>query len=169
MTQPSRPATSYLVAHLVLVQPVTISSAVHAGGHSSPQLLLFHTRAHYMQRQNRQIISTSGAGKENRTLISSLEGWRSTIELHLHLDWSHPHGEYCPSLIRNLILQHYVLQFMLKGDSLSKTQQTCSCRRCECLLISYDVLTLKLVTMALRHSAMIEIARYHSASLSDKH
>lgn len=29
---------------------------------------------------------THGAGKENRTLISSLEGWRSTIELHLHLD-----------------------------------------------------------------------------------
>lgn len=67
---------------------------------------------------------THGAGKENRTLISSLEGWRSTIELHLHR--SRKVGVAPTFVDIMLILLHYF-----------------------------------------QHT--IEIARYHSASLSDKH
>ena len=32
-------------------------------------------------------LQKNGAGEGNRTLVTSLEGWRSTIELHPHI-WS---------------------------------------------------------------------------------
>ena len=33
----------------------------------------------------RKVPSKNGAGEGNRTLVTSLEGWRSTIELHPHV------------------------------------------------------------------------------------
>ena len=33
------------------------------------------------------VFTKNGAGEGNRTLVTSLEGWRSTIELHPH-KWS---------------------------------------------------------------------------------
>ena len=51
-----------------------------AGGRTRTPDLLITNQLLY------QLSYTSiGASDENRTRVSSLEGWRSTIELHLHI------------------------------------------------------------------------------------
>ena len=42
-------------------------------------------------RNGAQFVLTCGAGEGNRTLVSSLEGWCSTIELHPHVKESIAH------------------------------------------------------------------------------
>ena len=39
----------------------------------------------YNEKDLSKLIGLFGAGSGNRTRIASLEGWNSTIELHLHL------------------------------------------------------------------------------------